>query len=768
MWDHPNPVFLDFETQSACDIKEAGGRVYSEHASTRILILSMCIDEVFHTWIPEHIKVDSRGWANTSLWPYQMKPEHEVKLYREGVESFLSAIQFDSIKSRPFVAHNAYGFDRYIWDRFIKKEVAWLDTLLLAKTAGRTGRLDALGKQIFGQGKDHAKKLMKVLCIAKPGTFSKWTYPQIKNGDLQAFTRYANGDVEILRKLWNEFADIAVEADVIEIHDKINKRGVACDRELLHIIELLSTYSTGQAITEIERITKGKLNAGNLRSGPQVHEWLDMYGITLVDDKGKKCLRKEIVQKFIDSPFIIEEHLSAATEIPPIVIDVLKLRLKALRITEAKVKKAQSRVSADGRIRDLFNYHQAHTGRWSSNGVQIHNLPRPLPGIAEQVEQLLADTWKGVPYVPPIDRNEKDIAKLFDSIKCNLPQARGNDSQLTVDDICAGLLRPAFMGEQKRNKQGKVVSQKVLNLVDYSQVEARGLAWIADEMKMLDLFRNNRDIYREFAATMFGVPLDIVTKDQRQVAKSAVLGCGYGLGADKFRVYAANMGADLHKVGVTAGQCIDAYRDTYTQIAGFKPDKTQNFRTNGIWHKLDKAVKVAVVERTITEAGKCQFMMIEKDLVCVLPSGRVLYYPDARMEDVIPPYCYTLGLPLIPKATIVYQSPHGIKSLYGGLLTENVVQAICRDLLACAMLELEKQGIPVVLHVHDEACVESTIEDSQNVLHTMINIMSEPPEWANGFPIEVEGFTNPRFTKSAWKGYYKADSRSVKNVGILT
>lgn len=760
MWDHPNPIFLDYETQSECDIKETGGLVYSQHPSTRVLILSICVDDVFHVWIPDYIKVDTRSWVPAMLWPHQMKPARTVKLHRGTGEDFLKAIEFDSIKSRPFVAHNAYGFDRYIWNRFQKHTVAWLDTLLLAKTAGRNGRLDALGKSLLGQGKDHAKKLMKELCIAKKSTmFNGFVYPTIKAGDLQAFTRYANGDVEILRKLWNEFADVAVEADVIEVHDKINQRGVACDRELLDIVERLSSYSTSRAVDDIEKLTRGKLNANNLRSTVQVHEWLDSFGIKIVDDKGKPCLRKEVVQRYIDSPYLIEEHLSAATEIPPVVIDVLKLRLKALRITEAKVKKAKSRVCADGRIRDLFSYHQAHTGRWSSSGVQIHNLPRPFGGISEYVEQLLAEKWNGVPYVLPLDRTEKDIAKVFDSIKPHIPQL--GDSLLTVDDVSSGLLRPSFMGAETRDSKGKLLKRKVLCLVDYAQVEARLAAWIAEETKMLDAFRNGRDLYREFAAVMFGVPLDQVTKAHRQIAKSAILGCQYGLGADKFRVYAANNGADLAKAGVTAEYVINTYRDTYTKIAGFKPDKQQSFRTNGIWHKLDRAVKDAVTQRIETQAGKCRFLMREKDLLCILPSGRALTYPNARMEDVIPPYCYTLNLPLIPKATIVYESPHGIKSLYGGLTTENICQAIGRDLLACAAIQLDAENYDIVLHVHDELGCESEEERAKHTLRRMVEVMSTPPDWAEGFPVYCEGFINPRFAKSPWKGFSKFETKEL-------
>jgi DNA polymerase bacteriophage-type len=750
MWDHPSPIFLDFETQSACDIKESGGKLYAEHPSTRILILSLVMDGVFHTWIPDYIKVDTRGWTPASLWPYQMKPSKEVRLYR-GTDFTRTGIYQAAIASgKPLVAHNAYGFDRYIWNRFFPDRPQWLDSLLLAKKAGRIGRLDALGKALLGTGKDHAKKLLPKLTRAEQSNFFSggYKYPTILNGDLQAFTRYANGDVYIISKLWDEFADVAIESDVIEIHETINKRGVDTDIELLDVVERLSRYSTSIAINEISRLTRGKLHAGNLRSGLQVHEWLGTYGVCIVDDKGKPCLRKEIVQKFIDSPFVIEENLTAATEIPPLVIEVMKLRLKALRITEAKVTKAKSRVSSDGRMRDLFTYHNAHTGRWSSHGVNIHNLPRPLRFVSEIVESLLTPNWHP-PMIPQIDYNEKDIRVVFDSIKSHLPKI--DDVNLSVDDICSGLMRPSFRAKEHH----------LLVICDYGKVEACGLAWIADEKKLIQAFLEGRDIYKEFAAIIFHVPLSQVTKEQRQVAKNAILGCGYGLGADKFRVYAANNGADLVKAGVTADACIDAYRNTYTRIVGWKPDHTESFRVGGIWKELDKAVKECVGTGQPRNAGKCRFVIEDKDMLCILPSTRTLYYPNVRIEDVIPPYCYTMGLPLVPKATVVYDSQRGVKSLYGGLITENIVQAICRDLLACAILQLESEGYPVVLHVHDEIACEVPEQHAKAVLRRMVEIMSSSPKWAEGFPISCEGYVSPRFVKSAFAGFAKMETKQL-------
>lgn len=741
-WSHPNPVFLDFETQSACDIKENGGRAYVEHPSTRILILVVADGNVFHVWIPDYIRTDTRNWNPANLWPNQIKPSCEVRLYRGSrLPDCITGIT----DKRPLVAHNAYGFDRSIWNRFLPHRSEWLDTLPLARQSGRSGKLDTLGKSLLGVGKDHAKKLLPKLTTAEPSRFgSGFSYPLIQSGDLQAFTRYAVGDVEILRRLWTEFDSIKVEADVIEVHNTINERGIAVDIPLLETIERLSAYSVTQAIDEIKRLTKGKLHEDNIRSGKQVAEWLDKFGVYIVDQNGKPCLRKEIVQKFIDSPYVLEDNLQSATEIPSVTIDVMRLRMKALRITDAKVKRARNRVSKDGRIRDLLSYHVAHTGRFSSAGVQLHNLPRPNSAIAAQVEHLLRAETR-IPFVPKLDVNERDTRKLFDSIKTHIPEG----SNVTVDDVCSALIRPSFLA-----KPGHTFA-----IADFAQVEARGVAWIAGEQKMLDAFIAGRDLYKEFAAKVFHVPLSEVTKDQRQIAKNCILGCGYGLGYDKFRVYAANNGCNLVEAGVTAEECINAYRDEYTKIAGWKPKGTESYRVGGIWKELDKAVKEVVSTGVPQSAGRCLFLIESNDLKCVLPSGRELYYPNARIEDIVPPYCYTMNLPLNPKATVVYDSERGPKSLYGGLLAENVVQAICRDILACCILELERLGLPVVAHIHDEILCEVPIADGAEALRTMVRVMSTVPDWAVGFPLEAEGFTCPRFNKSTFSDSYKYDTK---------
>lgn len=758
-WCHPNPVFIDFETQSAADIREVGGRLYANHPSTRVLILSICADDKFHVWIPDHINIDTNKWRLPNgvfesesdpwrLWPSEIKPKCPVTLYRGKTlpDSLVSICT-----SRPLVAHNAFGFDKHIWDRHCEYDVEWIDTLYLARIAGLPGKLDSLGKSLLGIGKDRASKLLPLLTTARESyLFGKlgYSYPTIKSGDLQAFTRYAVADVEIMRRAWREFAELEVETDVIDVHNTINERGVEVDIPLLRTIERVSTYATSQAAAEIAEMTQGRIPPDKLRSTKVMHEWLEEYGIKIVDDGKldkdglpKKSLRKDIVQRYIDSPYLIESMV-AVKEIPPVVIDVLKLRMKALRITDAKVKRAQARVSPDSRIRDLIGYHVAHTGRFSSSGVQIHNLPKPLKGV--DIEGILNR----------IDHTCGDVKVIFDSIKRELPVAEPHSTKsVTVDDVCSALIRPAF----------KASKGKLLCIADYSAVEAKGIAGIAEEEKLLKIFRANGDPYKTFAAKVFNIPIEQVTKEQRDgVGKVGILGLGYGMGIEKCRVFAANAGVDLNAAGITSEYLVNLYRDEYTKIAGWKPDRNESFRVGGIWKDVNKAVMACVSENEVTQAGKCTFYMRGNTLHCVLPSGRIVHYPHARVEDIIPPYVWVLNLPPNPKATVVYESGRGSKTLFGGLICENIVQAICRDLMAIALVRLEREGFCPVLHVHDDITCEVDSIKADKVLRRMLRIMTDPPTWAEGwFPIAAEGYVSPRFTKKPFKGFSELHSKDL-------
>jgi DNA polymerase bacteriophage-type len=388
-------------------------------------------------------------------------------------------------------------------------------------------------------------------------------------------------------------------------------------------------------------------------------------------------LDKHAVAEFLDNP----EDFLQDSDAAPLVTEVLKLRQAVTRAGRGKLQAILGAMDADDRVRHSLVYWGAHTGRWSGRGIQPQNFVR-----GSNTAKLLHD-WE-------------TEGKLPDE-----------------PDALSSLVRPVFLGD------------KPLAICDYAAIEARGTAWVAGEEKLLSLFATGQDVYLDMAARLFGRECP-KKGPERQIGKVIVLGAGYGMGVRKFGAYCAANKIDLEAVGLTPEACIKAYRASYPGIPA-------------VWKAYQNAAFDAVRGRP-GYAGRCYFTTRDRSLVIRLPSGRELIYRAARIEDAIPGYVKLLGLPEVKRPCLMYRHPqlpseYG-KQLYGGLLTENIVQAVCRDLLATAVVRMEAEEGATVLHVHDEIVTEGSGE-------LLARVMSEPPAWADGFPVSCEAYTAARYVK---------------------
>ncbi len=294
-------------------------------------------------------------------------------------------------------------------------------------------------------------------------------------------------------------------------------------------------------------------------------------------------------------------------------------------------------------------------------------------------------------------------------------------------------------------------------IADFAQIEARVTAWLAGEDAMLAAFAEGRDLYSEFAAHIFNEPVrkstdqdEPDTKDHldalRHVGKAAVLGLGFGMGADKFLTTLMNSPATCHLVAcgqltpVLAKQVVDTYRDTYPKIKRY-------------WRGIERSVRNAI------GGGNYSFGAIPIDhdgdvMRLRLKSGRKLRYPDVRLDHTPRDITYTdqSGQKVTkpnPEPGIVYgrgKNGNG-EYLYGGKLCENIVQATARDLLVEAILELERRGLPVAFHVHDEVIVEMPEASADESARRVEEVMSDPPGWAEGLPVAAEVKVADRYGK---------------------
>jgi DNA polymerase len=302
-----------------------------------------------------------------------------------------------------------------------------------------------------------------------------------------------------------------------------------------------------------------------------------------------------------------------------------------------------------------------------------------------------------------------------------------------------------------------------LIVADFSQIEARGLAWLCDEEKALQTFRDGLDIYCVAAEDVYGYPVDKKKHpDERQVGKTVILACGYGGSVGAFQAMAKTTGAKVEDK--RAKEIVTAWRGQNPTIVGY-------------WSACEAAAIAAIqTPGSVHKAGapgrEVMYRKSGSFLLCRLPSGRKLSYPYARLlphiwvkrqkddetesrriqQSDLPRYLARgwshHGTPS-PGIVYKYQDPTTKQWVegptYGGSLVENITQAVCRDILAEAMLRVEAAGYPVVMHVHDE--IVSEVAEDFGSKDEFCAVMAEVPTWATGFPIAAEGYRRRRYKK---------------------
>lgn len=307
----------------------------------------------------------------------------------------------------------------------------------------------------------------------------------------------------------------------------------------------------------------------------------------------------------------------------------------------------------------------------------------------------------------------------------NLPSVTAGDDEKTQAFVDRVMNEPAesfSISELKPLIRGALMAPagQTLTVCDYSAIEARVLAWLAGEEWVLEAFRAGRDIYIETAARMFHVPYE-EARPLRKKGKVAVLALGYGGGINALRAMGAEgTDAELEEIKQT-------YRAANPRIARF-------------WADLDRAMRnrSGRVGEYITVHPKANGLVTIR-----LPSGRELFYHKLHFRTVNKFDKEVEALHFLdPK------SHRAVIPTYGGRLTENVTQAVARDVLAHALVNLDKENVPVVAHVHDEVIAEGgvTVERMKELMGAGVGNPLAPP-WADGLPLAAEGYYCARYRK---------------------
>jgi len=449
----------------------------------------------------------------------------------------------------------------------------------------------------------------------------------------------------------------------------INDRGVPVDPMELQRAVAAVAINKAKIESEITVLTGGI----TANQPAKIAQWLSEANIK-VDD-----LTAETVQKLL-----------ARKDIPDKISRVLELRRQGSLTSVAKYDKMLD-VEVGGRIRNTLVYHGASTGRFASRGgLNLQNLARP----------------------------NIDGEALKKAIERVLERGEGG----TMDEL-SSLVRSAI----------KAPSGHTFVDADFSSIENRVASWIAGQNDKVEMFRRGLDEYKVFASkSLYRVPYEEVTKEMRQVSKSAVLGAMFGQGARGLVDYAEGMGVTLTLA--QSEQAVKAYREEYVRV-------------KESWYEFEQAAVEAIkVPGTPIKSGKVLFKVTKGALWMRLPSGRLICWRDPKVEAQLTPWGEMRdGVTVRNQST--YTRKWGRNKLIGSSIFQSAVQGTARDFLTESMFALEQDGFKVINCIHDEILLLVAEDQGESSLARAIELMTEPPKWAPGFPLAAEGWFGARYQK---------------------
>lgn len=532
---------------------------------------------------------------------------------------------------------------------------------------------------------------------------------------METLWAYCRQDVLAEEELSDNLPDLNEhETEIYLVDQAVNERGFRLDPDAIDAALDIIDEEFADLNAELFELTEGAVERATQRD--RMMEWLEEQGLSLPNTQAAT----------------ITDYL-ARTDLTPTVRRGLELLQALSKSSTAKFVKMRSWICPDNRVHGGLLFHGAGTGRWSGAGIQPHNFPK---GKLKDME----DVWNIIKY-----RDRSALPLIF-------ADKAGNP--LTVMDTLSSALRGVIVA----------APGKQLYVADYASIEARVLLWAAGDKEALNVFHNNEDIYCYMADDIFGYKTN---KDdhpkERGIGKIAVLGLGYQMGAAKFVDTCALGGVTIAEDHFCA-QCGRGTREhsrvrdhafewedhadpnDLTAVRIVTAYREKFWRVKEMWSDQEAAAIDAVyLEGERVQCGVVSWFTEDGFLYCELPSGRRLAYPEPEVRTQI-----TSWGEKRPQLTFMGINPYNRawqrQHTYGGSLVENIVQAIARDLLADAMLRCELSGLYVpVLTVHDEIICE--VADGVGNLHEFEQLMAARPDWAPDCPIAAEGFIARRYKK---------------------
>ncbi|HEC2199968.1 TPA: DNA polymerase [Staphylococcus delphini] len=647
---------IDIETYSSNDILKCGVYKYVEAKDFEILIIAYSIDG-----------------GSVSVIDMTMLDDTE---FHASYETFKIALFDPNVKKYAFNAN----FERTCLAKHFDADMPpeeWSCTMVNATRLGLPSSLEKVGDALNLQNqKDKAgKNLIRYFSVpCKPTKVNGGrtrNLPMHAPDKWQQFIDYCIRDVEVEMSIAKKIKDFPITKDEQKywnLDQRINDRGIKLSKELMVGANELDKMSKEDLLKQAIQIT----GLENPNSTGQLLKWLnEEQGLDIPN------LQKKTVQ----------DYLKNATGKAK---QMLGIRLQMSKTSVKKYNKMHDMMCVDERVRGLFQFYGASTGRWAGRGVQLQNLTKH--------------------YMSAV---ELDIARDF------IKAQRFDDLSLLLatppQDLLSQLVRTTFVAKDGYE----------LAVSDFSAIEARVIAWYAKEQWRLDVFNTHGKIYEASAAQMFGVPIESITKGGplRQKGKVSELALGYQGGPGALKAMGAlDMGINESELQ----GLVDSWRKANPNIVNF-------------WKACQDAAINTVRSRKTHYTHGLRFYIKKGLLMIEIPSGRSLAYPKARISE------NEWGAPVVEYIGLDINRKWAKLKTYGGKLVENIVQATARDLLAVSMLRLDKAGFNIVGHVHDEVIIE--IPQNSNGLAKIEKIMSNPVKWAEGLNLNSDGFTSPFYMK---------------------
>lgn len=671
---------LDYETRSEADLKRIGPYLYALHPSTEVLCVSWALgDEDPKIWWPTRPKF-STGTLE-ELVGHLLDEQVTICAHNAGFERCITR----------FVLSRYCGFSNKS-QRLARKleslsasrfqcSAAQAAAVAIPRSLEGASLVMGLSEQKDMEGNRLVKKYMK------PRTsWRKWKATGIglepkkyydDDFELMAIGDYCVQDVKVERLLKKSLPPLTPYERLVWLkNQEMNSHGFSVDTEAVDIIRKLMRKEVKRLEAELVELTEGAITTTGQRD--KFIEWLRTRGVEIPN------LRAKVVEEFLE-----DESLEPSAK------RALQIRAMISKTSNKKYHVLAERVGPDGRVRDLALYHGASTGRETGMGFQPHNLPR---GTIEVSSDYAIDVIKETKDLEEIEFLVGPPFEVFSS---------------------------SIRGMIKATDGYEIIA------ADLNAIECRVLNWVAGNEDVLEAFRNNEDPYRKMASRIFGEPMDSITSSQRFLGKTAELGCGYQMGADRFYQTCIEWGVpdvteDLAKLAVKV------YRESHSKVVR-------------AWGLAERAATEAILKKgTTIKVLKCAWHYDGSFLWCQLPSGRRLAYKSPSVRMVKTPWgdsVRKLYYWSVDSKTKKWKE----QGSYGGHIVENLCQAIARDVTVSGIMNISKAGYRYLFQCHDEIISEKLAGTGS--VKEFVALMTATPPWAKGLPIAAAGWRGPRYKK---------------------